>query len=367
MRVGIDASPLYMRKSGISSYLGGLLGGLASRRNGHSFVLYTNRPLPQDSLPAGPFEERLVRLPFPKFQVWFQLGLPARMRRDRIDFFLGSFHRLPLLTRIPSALIVYDLSGLVLRSMHSGHVIARDMLMPLYIRRARRLLSISHFTGREVARHFPRWREKVEVLPAPSPDMVPVTDPAELERVRRRLDLPDRYILFLGTLEPRKNLPRLVRAYVSMAPKLEQDLVLAGGRGWRRGELSRVLRDESALERIHLTGFVEDEDLPALLTMADLLAYPALYEGFGLPVLEAMACGTPVLTSSVSSLPEAAGGAAVLVDPRSTGALAEGLLKLASDRNLRADLSRRGLERVGRLSWEDTADAVLRSCIRASG
>ncbi len=365
MRLGIDASPLYMRKSGISSYLESLLGGLAGLEAGHSFVLYTNRALPSDRVPSGPFEEAVVTLPLPRFALWFQLGLPARMRRDGIDVFLGAFHRLPLLSTVPSALVVYDLSGLLLRRMHSWHVISRDALMPLYVRRARRLMAISGFTGREITDRFPKAEEKLDVLPPPAPDIRPTTDPAELRRVRRRLNLPDRYILFLGTLEPRKNLPRLVRAYASVAHRLKQDLVLAGGSGWRRSELERVLKDESLLGRIHLTGFVDDSDLPALLTMADLLAYPALYEGFGLPVVEAMACGTPVLTSSISSLPEAAGGAAMLADPNRVEDLAEALLELGLHRRLRDDLSRRGLERVASLSWIGTASAVMESCRRA--
>jgi glycosyltransferase involved in cell wall biosynthesis len=366
MRIGIDASPLYMRKSGISSYLESLLGGMAELGAGHSFVLYTNRPLPADRVPGGPFEERLARRPLPSHQLWFQLGLPAGMRRDGIEVFLGPFHRLPLLSGVPSVLVVHDLSGLLLRRLHTRHVIARDMLIPLFVRRARRIVAVSRFTRRELLDRFRGVGGKVDVVPeAPGADMHRVEDPAELERVRRRLDLPARYILFLGTLEPRKNLPRLVRCFASVAGRLEQDLVLAGSMGWKEGELRRELGDARIRGRVHLTGFVEDADLPALITMADLMAYPSQYEGFGLPVVEAMACGTPVLTSSTSSLPETAGGAAVLVDPGSTESMARGLLRLASDADLRENLSRRGLERAGSLSWRKTASMVLDSCRRA--
>jgi len=366
MRVGIDASPLYMRKSGISSYLESLLQAFEERKDGHTFFLYSNRPLPPGRFETPPFQRRLVRLPLPRLQAWFQLGLPLRMARDSIDVFLGVFHRLPLLATVPTVLVVHDLSGLLMRGLHTGHVVARDSLMPLFVRKASRILSVSEFTAGEVVRRFPSARGRVDVAPeAAASNMVPVDDPARCREVRRRLSLPRRYILFLGTLEPRKNLPGLIRAYASVADRMEQDLVLAGSMGWKSSELRRILGDSPVGDRVHLTGFVEDDDLPVLISMADLMAYPALYEGFGLPVVEAMACGTAVLTSSVSSLPEAAGGAAHLVDPTREEDIAGGLLRLAADPEMRADLERRGLKRVRGLSWSATAGLTLESCRRA--
>ncbi len=364
MRIGIDVSPLYMRVSGITNYVKYLLHGLAAVGKQHSFILYTNKEVDID-LP-GNFHIKIVRLPYHKFQLWFQLGLPLRLRRDGVDVFLGPFHRLPLLTGIPSVLTIHDLSGLLLKDYHVRSVVARNSLIPRFIKKASRIIAVSEFTGGEIASSFPEVKDKVDViLEAPAPGLTRVGEEDTLREVRDSLRLPDSFILFLGTLEPRKNLPRLLKAYASIAHKISQDIVLAGRMGWGADQLQEVLKNTDIRDRIHLTGFVEDEKLPALISMADIMAYPALYEGFGLPVVEAMACGTPVLTSSVSSLPEAAGGAALLADPASVEDIAEKLFLLASQSELRKELSQRGLARVSKLSWETTAGMTLDSCCRA--
>ena len=368
LRIGIDVSPIYMSVSGISNYVRNLLLGLAAVGKEHSFVLYTNRPVNIDPpLPAN-FTVRMVRLPYPKFQAWFQLSLPIRLHRDGINVFFGSFHRLPLLSAIPSVLTIHDLSGLLLKDYHLQSVVLRNSLIPLFVRKASRILAVSQFTKDEVIKRFPQAAGKVVVVhEAPSAELTREVDQSHLDDVRKILSLPQRYILFLGTLEPRKNLPRLLTAYASIAHRIPHDLVLAGRIGWKSGPLFELLKSEDLRSRIHLTGFVEVQHLSALLTMADLMAYPSLYEGFGLPVVEAMACGTPVLTSSVSSLPEAAGGAAILADPYSVEDIAAKLLELSVDAGLRAELSKKGLTRVSELSWEQTARMTLQVCSRAAG
>ncbi len=364
MRIGIDVSPLYMSVSGISNYVRYLLQGLAVVGKQHSFVLYTNKAVDID-LPDN-FHIKIVRLPYHKFQIWFQLGLPLRFHRDGIDVFLGPFHRLPLLSRIPSVLTIHDLSGLLLKDFHVRSVVARNSLIPRFIKKASRIIAVSQFTGDEIVGSFPKVKNKLDIiLEAPAPGLIRIEDQVILREVRESLSLPDRFILFLGTLEPRKNLPRLLQAYASIAHRIPQDIVLTGRMGWGSDQLQEVLKNTNIRDRIHLTGFVEDKKLPALISMADIMAYPALYEGFGLPVVEAMACGTPVLTSSVSSLPEAAGGAALLTDPSSVEDIAEKLFNLASQSELREELSCRGLVRVSELSWETTARMTLDSCSRA--
>lgn len=364
MRIGIDVSPLYMRVSGISNYVRYLLQGLAAVGVQHNFVLYTNKAVEID-LPDN-FHIKIVRLPYHKFQIWFQLGLPLRLHRDGIDVFLGPFHRLPLLSGIPSVLTIHDLSGLLLKDYHVRSVVARNSLIPRFIKKASRIIAVSGFTGDEITGSFPEAKDKVDIIPeAPAPGLTRIEEEGTLREVRESLRLPDSFILFLGTLEPRKNLPRLLEAYASIAHRISQDIVLAGRMGWGADQLQEVLSNTDIRDRIHLTGFVEDKKLPALISMADIMAYPALYEGFGLPVVEAMACGTPVLTSSVSSLPEAAGGAALLADPASVEDIAEKLFMLASQSELRKELSQRGLARVSKLSWEITAGMTLNSCSRA--
>ena len=188
-----------------------------------------------------------------------------------------------------------------------------------------------------------------------------MSDPGRLAAVRLRYELPERFVLFLGAMEPRKNLPRLLEAFAALAPGLRREfpLVVAGAQGWLNDSVHEQAQKLGLGESVRFAGYIEQGDLAALYSLASVFAYPSVWEGFGLPVLEAMACGTPVLTSNVSSLPEVAGAAAVLVPPADVDAMADGLSRLLCDSALRADLVARGLRRVGAFSWERCARETL--------
>jgi glycosyltransferase involved in cell wall biosynthesis len=173
--------------------------------------------------------------------------------------------------------------------------------------------------------------------------------------VRERFNVRHPYILSVGVLQPRKNLPRLVEAYGRIAKEIPQHLVLVGKEGWAFEALRRRVAQSGVASRIHFTGYVADADLPPLYAAADLFVYPSLYEGFGLPPLEAMACGTPVVTSNTTSLPEVVGSAAVTVEPTDTAALAAAVAEVLSSTEKRAELIERGFARVRQFSWERTA------------
>jgi len=196
---------------------------------------------------------------------------------------------------------------------------------------------------------------------AADPELGRVTDATVLDRARRRYRLPERFVLFLGAMEPRKNLLRLIEAWATLKPAVrrETSLVVAGAQGWLNDSVRSRVESLGLGDRVHLAGYVEGEDLAALYSLATVFAYPSLREGFGLPVLEAMACGTPVLTSDVSSLPEVAGEAAVLVPPTDIEAIADGLLRLLEDAALRADLGERGRRQAAGFSWERCARETL--------
>ena len=215
-------------------------------------------------------------------------------------------------------------------------------------------------------------RDAVELLGVPaakvhtvylgvSNDFRPLDGDPSLDRVRQQYSLPDRFLLFVGTVEPRKNLIRLMQAFDALcqSPSFAHGLVIVGGKGWKDRPILDALRQCRAAERIVLTGHVPGPDLPVLYNLADVLVMPSLYEGFGLPVLEAMASGTPVVTSNVSSLPEVAGDAAVLVDPLSIESMVEGIRRLVTDAALRDDLKRRGLRRAAEFTWEKAARQAL--------
>jgi len=230
-----------------------------------------------------------------------------------------------------------------------------QFLVPKLARRIRRVITISQFSRDRLLEYCRVPDEKVVVIPQGVDQRFQLLPADVIQQTRDRLNLPERYVLFVGNLAPRKNLPRLLAAWDSISDAFpDTALVLAGA-------ANRVFRDAGLPEpppSVKSLGYVDDQDLPALYGGALCFAFPSLYEGFGLPVLEAMACGVPVLTSNVTSLPEVAGDAALLIDPYCIESLAAGLQKLLRDDQLRRELSLRGLERAQPFTWQRTAAAT---------
>jgi len=224
------------------------------------------------------------------------------------------------------------------------------------------LIAISHHTRQDLIERMGAPADRVVVIhPAPNPQCLRVEDPLLLSRVCRKYHLPAHFILFVGSLEPRKNLLRLVAAYARIASTLRKDvhLVVAGGAGWLSEDLQPTVQRLGVTEQVHFVGYVPEEDLPALYSLATVFAYPSLYEGFGFPVLEAMQCGVPVLTSNVSALPEVSGDAALFVSPTEVDDIAVGMARLLDDADLRTELRTQGYARAGAFSWERCARETL--------
>jgi glycosyltransferase involved in cell wall biosynthesis len=211
--------------------------------------------------------------------------------------------------------------------------------------------------------------DRVSVVPeAASPVFRPIDDGAELNRVRAQYGLPPRFILYVGTIEPRKNLARLVDAFAgARARGIPHHLVCVGPYGWSSRDLSGRIERLGLQDAVHFTGYARFEDLPAIYNLAEFFVFPSLYEGFGLPVVEAMASGLPVITSNTSSLGEIAGDAAETIDPTNTEALAAAIARLATDADLRRELGGRGLRRARAFSWTQTAKEMLAVYHRAAG
>ncbi|MBN2311556.1 MAG: glycosyltransferase family 4 protein [Candidatus Hydrogenedentes bacterium] len=226
-------------------------------------------------------------------------------------------------------------------------------------RRAAHLLTGSHAAAHDIQEFLGIPAERITVIPDGVDERFqPASDDAQAA-VRVKHALPERFFLYVGTHEPRKNLDRLIRAWSSIAGACPLDLVLAGRSGWKTSPIRAEAARSPFTHRIHFPGFIDDADLPALMSAADAFVYPSLYEGFGIPVLEAMACGTPVLTSDAPSLPEVAGDAALLVAPEQDEAIAGGLSRLAGDDALCAALRAKGLARAAQYSWKRTAEATV--------
>jgi len=240
---------------------------------------------------------------------------------------------------------------------HGGlHVWHHLLAVPAILRGADRIITISEASKRDIVRCYRVPEEKVSVtcLAASLPGL---TTDQTLMSPDSGTAPPKPYILNVGTLEPRKNLAGLLKAFARARSKgLPHSLVVVGANGWGNSPVAGLVNELRIKEHVHFTGFVDDQTLPRLYGGADFFVYPSLYEGFGLPVLEAMACGTPVITSNVSSMPEVAGEAALLVDPCSTAEISDAMLRLAGDEELQSQMRAKGIERAGHFSWERTAE-----------
>jgi glycosyltransferase involved in cell wall biosynthesis len=293
--------------------------------------------------------------------LWEQTVAPIVTRRDHLDLLFCPVNVVPLAGIVPSVVTVHDLAFLAHpEAFHPSKRRYLTLMTRLSVHRARRVIAVSAHTGDDLVRHFHVAPDKVTVIPNAMDDRFrPATDPDALSQFTRDHHLPERFILFVGTLEPRKNLRRLIEAFARIA-RADGDvaLVIVGASGWMTSDLAPLVQRLTLTERVIFTGYVPDDELPLWYQSATIFCYPSLYEGFGLPVLEAMACGTPVVTSSTSSLPELTGSAAALVDPTDVATLADVLLALLNDAPRRAEMRRAGLERARTYSWERTAAAI---------
>lgn len=360
MRIGMEISPLIWEISGIPNYIQRLLKGLAVIDRVNEYFLYTNRPIPFDMGLPDNFRTVVLSSPSPRFQMWFQLALPLRLKKDRIDLFHGLYYRLPMVLPVPGVLTVHDLSGYLYPEFHTRKAHLVNLMYPFFVKKAARIIAVSEFTAKELKNNFPDTSDKITVIhEAPPPEYTPIRDEAILEKVRNRFSLPERFFLFLGTLEPRKNLTNLLDAFYSVTDSIPQSLVISGGVGWKTGPIFEKLQNGVTEGKVFMTGHIDSADVQALLSLAEFFIYPSLYEGFGLPVLESMACGTPVITSNISSMPEIAGNAALLVDPVSKDSIAEAIRMLAMDSIGRKEFSEKGLKRASEFSWLKAAGETM--------
>jgi glycosyltransferase involved in cell wall biosynthesis len=277
-----------------------------------------------------------------------------------VDVFHGLDHLLPRLHQVKSVFTLYDLTYLLTDTHTTLNRQFLKLLMPRFLAAADAVIAISESTRRDMVKHYAVDERKVRVIYGGVAERFRPAAPEDVARVRALYRLPEDAILAVGTIEPRKNLGRLLEAYRSLLDRgVNAGLVIAGRTGWRSEGFFERLRALNLEGRVTLLGAFPDADLPALYSAARVLAFPSLYEGLGLPVLEAMACGTPVVASNTSSIPEVAGDAGLLVDPRDVGGLATALERVLVDAELGATMRGRGLRQAARFTWEATARATL--------
>jgi len=375
MLIYLDVSAAVHRRAGLGRYAESLTRALVAEDAGR-YGLFYNRECGVEPL-AGleHLPTRTVGLGYKPWRMVVWLGQLARVGFDRLLpdalLFHATEHLLLPLRSVPTVLTVHDL---IFRHLPSHHKPLNrwylNLTMPLYCRRATRIIAVSAHTRDDLIRSYGLPPEKIVVVhEAAAPHFRP-QPPEKIEAVRARYGLPERYLLSVGTIEPRKNLGRLLQAFErAYQERLTQGWVVAGKRGWLYGDFFAQLERSPVREAVLFPGYVSDEDLPAVYAGAQALVFPSLYEGFGLPVLEAMACGTPVLASRGSSIPEVGGEAAVYFDPLDTGEMTEAVLRLLRDPALREEMRERGFAQARRFSWSKAAAetaAVYRAALAAA-
>lgn len=379
VRVGVLAHLLSFasgyRQAGVSRYIEFLLRALPKVAPDDQFVAFTG-PAAESGICSfpGALEWSRSRVPTQRPEVrilWEQAVAPLALRRQRIEVVHGPVNVAPVVSGLPSVVTVHDLAFLIYPEQYPG---AKQRYLNWVtrqsVRRAQRVIAVSEHTRQDILRFYGVEPARVVTVPnGIDPAMRPVTDEAALASLRAAHGLDRDFVLFVGTLQPRKNLIGLLRAYARIAERVEAPLVVVGGRGWLDDPVFHEARALGIAERVVFAGYADPASLALWYSAATIFVYPSLYEGFGLPVLEAMACGAPVITSSTSSLPEVAGEAALLVDPTDAAALAVAMERALNDAGLRARLRESGLRRARQFTWERTARetvAVYRDAVRNS-
>jgi len=399
VRICLDLSPAVHRRGGIGRYAGELAAALMVLADGEApgdraeddrvevirpkdgagerpqgaetYIAFYNDAR---SARLDPPFDRLPRIAIPAGNKPWRLAVMAAhwARRSQaigfagVDVFHGTDHLLPYLPGLGRVLSVHDLTFRLFPSTHTplNRWFLRSML-PRFLRHAHAVVVDSASTRRDLLRFHPIDPGKVHTIPLGVARRFRPAPPDAIAAVRATYGLPDRFILSVGTLEPRKNLPVALAAYREIRARgLPHRLVLAGPRGWLGEGLENRLRELGLEGEVDFPGYVADADLPALYSAADAFAFPSLYEGFGLPPLEAMACGTPVIASEVSAIPEVVGDAGLLVRPDDVSAWAAAISRVveaAEDGglNLRSTMRAKGLARAAAFTWERTARATL--------
>lgn len=381
MRIVIDAYPAMLQKSGVGYYAHHLisefrkLAAAGNRKNEYylcdavsGMFFYNMVKVDSDFSNAGRFlRVSEVRFPFvtlARILVFIRNKVAgASARLEDADIFFGTNYRGIFDKGLRNIITIHDMAYEYFPEALTDK--ALDYLkthLPEVAQKADCLIADSEATKLDVVKHLNVAEEKVKVIYLGVDDKFkPINDSALLEKVRAHYRLPRKFILYVGTIEPRKNIQGLIKAYARLCEEdaFYHDLVIAGWMGWKSEGLTDLIKGLGIEHRLHFTGYIDENDLPALYNLTDLFAFPSFFEGFGLPVLEAMACGVPVVTSNVSSLPEVAGDAAVLVNPHSVDEIAGGMNRLLTDNDLRKSCSEKGIARSRLFTWEKCARETL--------
>jgi glycosyltransferase involved in cell wall biosynthesis len=368
MRIGIDVRPLSRAKTGIFRYLTNILGELQKADGENTYYLYSDQDFGLTFENERWHRRIRSRFRFLPGSLWLQTDAKRLAVEDGLDVFWGPAHALPLglPAMVKKVLTVHDVVWRAYpETMSTYNRLVHRLLVDRSIRQADVLLVPSESAKADVAEYLGIKKATIRAVYNGVDRSFYPRDPAPAARhIAQKFQVSKEYICGVGTIEPRKNLVTLVEAFQILRKKhrFRGQLLIAGERGWGKSNIYRRMSQLGLTEKdVKFLGFVPEEDMPMLYSGALVFVFPSLYEGFGLPLVEAMACGAPVVASNVSSIPEVVGGAAVLVPPQSPEEFAAAILRVGADPELRAALTKQGLERAQCFRWQVAAQEVLKA------
>jgi len=364
IRVGINATKYFGINTGVGRYTSNLCNSITKCKAGNNYYFYLpgrSKTCWSDMNKIKPKEQGLLLQNNMLRILWEQIFLPIRIRKDTLDLFHYTDHAMSLVQRkCPVVITVHDIAFIRFPDLlNKSRQIYKKYILSLSVKKADIIIAVSHSTKRDIIEFFKVDEKKIKVIHhGVESKFRPISN---VEGYRTMNNLPKKMILNIGTLEPRKNVVTLIRAFKRLQEKgfKSHILVIAGERGWLYKKIFEEIKSSGLQQSIRVLGVVSDEELPLLYNCADLFVYPSLYEGFGLPPLEAMACGIPIITSNTSSLPEVVGNVGILVDPNDIESLSDEMYRVLKDDKLMHQMSRDGLKRSKMFTWERMANEVL--------
>lgn len=364
MHIAIDAHSIGAGLGGNETYAANLIEALAELDTSNRYTLYVTKQEAIDRY-ARRWPHVALRLTLPHTPlVRIPLTLTAELRRRPVDL-LHVQYTAPPFAPCPVVTTIHDLSFEHLpETFKRRSWMQMRLTVRLTARASAHVITDSDYSREDILRTYGLPPERVTTTPlAASSRYKPVEDAAEIQRVREQYGIKGNYILAVGSIQPRKNIPRLIKAYALLLQERSLDpmpkLVVAGKHAWLYEETLRTAESSSVRDSIIFTGYVPETDLPALYTDADCFVYPSYFEGFGIPLLEAMRCGTPTITSDRTCFPEVVGDAGLMIDPFDERAIASAIVRLLSDTRLRSELRAKGLKRALLFDWRETARLTL--------
>jgi glycosyltransferase involved in cell wall biosynthesis len=371
MKIVIDTRYLhhYYEKGGVYNYILNLTKGLASVDQENEYYYFFNFIKNKHNksfketiniLPNGNFKPKICRIPS---KIWLKYNFPVEVLTGRVDVYHGPWDFVPPSIFAKKIVTIHDLAFMKFPESFTNEALQYlNKYVPLSVKRADIVLTISDYSKADIEKHLCVPREKIRVVYNGIDECYrPLSKEGVHQKRLSQYGIHTEYILFVGTIQPNKNLDRLFEAYKnSTVLKDKIKLVIAGQNGWHYEEVYRSVKELGLTDDIIFTGFIKNEDLPHMYNYASLFVMPSLNEGFGLAMVEAMACGVPVIASNTGAIPEVAGSAAILFDPFSVEEMSERMCQVLESSALREDMIKRGLERASLFSWKKTAEETLK-------